>query len=1047
MKFRRTAIKLAIYWAILNLPLFSSAQCNIIPNAIPNLTLTFSVGVNNATGVAFNPNLSLYYIAQAGNPGFPLQTFDVAGAPLYQTNTGFDMRGLWWNPNLNQLESNGYNTFGIWTYNLNGSGYALNTGTSVFTGLNQPTVQSVGDYNCVDNEIWYYNAGAIMKRDRATNALIGTFPLVGLPVGTANLNNNTVFYTDCAGHEIGLLDYVLKRIYFFDKTTMTYSGMSQLPAGTVTTNAFKASWANGMVWLLNGNVWYSFEVLTGFNTNCMVTPPCVPPTLITDDLTGCAPNSVDLNNGINAGSGVGNATFYASLADANNAVGAIGALVTVSGTYYVRYEDPTDPSCFSVDTIMVTIYPNYALSENISTCPNTSVTYPDGFTEVVTGNTSHVSNLLSVYGCDSVVTTNVTMNPAVTSTVNASVCENNTYTFPDGTTQTITANTSQSSTLTAASGCDSIVTTNITMNPIQNTSVNVNVCQNDTYTFPDGTSQTITASTSQSSSLTSVAGCDSIVTTNVTMNPIQNTSVNVNVCQNATYVFPDGTSQTITSNTSQVSTISSVAGCDSIVTTNVTMDPLPTAGTNGAIIYCQGGASSDLYAELGGSPAAGGSWSPALASGTGVFNPNVDAAGVYTYTVTNPCGSSTATVDVTINPVPNPGTNGTVTFCSNDPTYNLTNALGGSPDPGGTWSPALASGSNTFNPTVDPSGVYTYQFTTTCGVFSSQVTVTVNQAQNAGFSYPVGTYCVTDTDPIPVITGTAGGTFAISGGGTINASTGVVDISACGPGGFSITYTTPGPCSATQTADIAIQNNADATINAAGPFCNNDSPVTLQAATGGGTWSGPGVNPNTGQFDPSQANIGSNTIVYTISGVCGDVQSITIDVTAVPTVSTIPDTTITGGNTINLTTIGSGGNYYWTPNIWIDCYNCESPDVTPEETTMYTVVLNDNGCTAVTSVLVTVHYDPVIFVPNIFSPNSDGNNDVLYVRGQGIKSMTFLVYDRWGEKVFESTNKHDGWDGNFRGEKMNAGVFVYYLEGEFYDGTSFSQKGDVTLIR
>ena len=159
------------------------AQCTPIANAVPGVTLTYvQGGGTNATGVAYNPIFNVYYAAIAGNPGFPLETFDAAGTPLFQTNTGFDMRGLWWNFNLNQLESNGYNAGGIWSYDLNGTGYALNTGTSVFTGYNQPSVQSVGDYNCVDNEIWYYNAGSIMKRDRATNALIANLPITGLPV-------------------------------------------------------------------------------------------------------------------------------------------------------------------------------------------------------------------------------------------------------------------------------------------------------------------------------------------------------------------------------------------------------------------------------------------------------------------------------------------------------------------------------------------------------------------------------------------------------------------------------------------------------------------------------------------------------------------------------------------------------------------------------------------------------------------------------------------------------------------------------------------------
>jgi hypothetical protein len=240
------------------------AQCTPLTTAVPGVSLSYvGSGGTNASGVAYNPNQKIYYAAIAGNSSFPLETFDDSGVPLSQTSTGFDVRGLWWNPNLNTLEANGYGTRGLWSFNLDASGYALNTGTQLFTGNNQPNSQSVGDLNYVDNEIWYYNSGSITKRNRATNALIGTFPITGLPVVTGNLNRYSVFYTNCTGLEIGVLDNTLKRIYFIDKATMAYVGMSQLPAGTVTHNSFRASWANDMIWLydLSSRTWFSFDVM------------------------------------------------------------------------------------------------------------------------------------------------------------------------------------------------------------------------------------------------------------------------------------------------------------------------------------------------------------------------------------------------------------------------------------------------------------------------------------------------------------------------------------------------------------------------------------------------------------------------------------------------------------------------------------------------------------------------------------------------------------------------------------------------------------------
>ncbi|MFN6039563.1 MAG: gliding motility-associated C-terminal domain-containing protein, partial [Bacteroidota bacterium] len=106
------------------------------------------------------------------------------------------------------------------------------------------------------------------------------------------------------------------------------------------------------------------------------------------------------------------------------------------------------------------------------------------------------------------------------------------------------------------------------------------------------------------------------------------------------------------------------------------------------------------------------------------------------------------------------------------------------------------------------------------------------------------------------------------------------------------------------------------------------------------------------------------------------------------------------------------------------------------------------GCSAVDSALVLV--DIIcgdIFVPSAFSPNGDYNNDILKVRGNCLVSMTFIVYDRWGEKVFESNNPSIGWDGNFRDKTMDTGVFFYFLTAVTADGKSHELKGDVTLVR
>jgi len=86
-------------------------------------------------------------------------------------------------------------------------------------------------------------------------------------------------------------------------------------------------------------------------------------------------------------------------------------------------------------------------------------------------------------------------------------------------------------------------------------------------------------------------------------------------------------------------------------------------------------------------------------------------------------------------------------------------------------------------------------------------------------------------------------------------------------------------------------------------------------------------------------------------------------------------------------------------------------------------------------------------VPQIFSPNGDGRNDVLYVYGRNFKSFKFIVYNRWGEQVFESSDPSIGWDGTFRGKQANPGVYVYYFEADTEQFGPIIRKGDVTLVR
>ena len=90
-----------------------------------------------------------------------------------------------------------------------------------------------------------------------------------------------------------------------------------------------------------------------------------------------------------------------------------------------------------------------------------------------------------------------------------------------------------------------------------------------------------------------------------------------------------------------------------------------------------------------------------------------------------------------------------------------------------------------------------------------------------------------------------------------------------------------------------------------------------------------------------------------------------------------------------------------------------------------------------------------LFLPNAFSPNEDGINDVLHVKinPKCVSSFNILIFDRWGEKVFESDDLNFSWDGTFRGKALNTAVFVYQLKLKLLNKELLSKKGNITLIK
>jgi gliding motility-associated-like protein len=167
----------------------------------------------------------------------------------------------------------------------------------------------------------------------------------------------------------------------------------------------------------------------------------------------------------------------------------------------------------------------------------------------------------------------------------------------------------------------------------------------------------------------------------------------------------------------------------------------------------------------------------------------------------------------------------------------------------------------------------------------------------------------------------------------------------------------------------------------------------------------------------------------------------------------IPDT-INFGDTSQIQTTypPEAVRFQWDNASTLTAIDTPNPRAFPKETTTYTLSSKDsNGCRLRSDVKIVVLRKPCassnIYVPNAFSPNNDGKNDVLYLRGNFIQTIYFAVYDRWGQLVFETRDQNKGWDGVFKNSKLDPAVFGYYAEGTCVGDEKFFKKGNVTLLK
>jgi len=209
--------------------------------------------------------------------------------------------------------------------------------------------------------------------------------------------------------------------------------------------------------------------------------------------------------------------------------------------------------------------------------------------------------------------------------------------------------------------------------------------------------------------------------------------------------------------------------------------------------------------------------------------------------------------------------------------------------------------------------------------------------------------------------------------------------------------------------------------------------------------------------NPSASPTISTQYSVTITSASGCVFLLTTNVTvsqppsANPSAQANPSFVITGNSTTLIYLGAPGSNISWLPVGTTTPATGYTVTASPNKPTTYTAIATNGACSEKATVLVEAYTEGCIekdvFVPNTFTPNGDGQNDILFVRGLKINDIYFAVYNRWGELVFETNDKTKGWDGIYKTRPADVGVFGWYLKVKCFNGEETFRKGNVTLIR
>jgi gliding motility-associated-like protein len=299
-------------------------------------------------------------------------------------------------------------------------------------------------------------------------------------------------------------------------------------------------------------------------------------------------------------------------------------------------------------------------------------------------------------------------------------------------------------------------------------------------------------------------------------------------------------------------------------------------------------------------------------------------------------------------------------------------------------------------------------------------------------------------------------TYNWSNGSVLNATSKLV------AGNYKLTISDANACKFVESFEIKEPSPMNATIETQDVTCFGDTDGKMDIAASGGTapylFSSDGINYN-GINKLIGLKAGTYSIFLKDKNNCFATFASKIATPGKFSVTIQKDTVIQAGETVDLFVTQKNGigkiSYKWAGSQGITCDSCKSQNIKPLNSVSYKVyAIDENGCKAEDDVSVLLKRNNGIQIPTGFTPNGDAINSVLMVHGKDETTiLEFKVFDRWGEQLHEagpfklSDALANGWDGNFRAAQMPSGIYVWYVNVQYADGSKEMVKGNTTLIR